>query len=107
LEAAKTRLGRFGDRNPGPNDPNAPGWLKTLRSGIDEFILTPATFQQDLCGSLSQSKVIGILASKEILVRNEDKKSTVQRTIPGIKAARGHRYFVLDRKALNTWLKQS
>jgi putative DNA primase/helicase len=103
----RPRLASFGHRAPGPNDPNAPGWLKTLRSGIDEFILTPATFQQDLCGSLSQSKVIGILASKEILVRNEDKKSTVQRTIPGIKAARGHRYFVLDRKALNTWLKQS
>jgi hypothetical protein len=100
----RPRLARFGYRAPGPNDPKAPGWLRTRRSGIDEFILTPATFQQNLCGTLRQSKVIEILARKGILVRNKNKKSTVQRTIPGIKAVRGHRYFVLNCRALRAWL---
>jgi putative DNA primase/helicase len=57
----KTRLARI----PGPKDPNAPGWLKTPRSGNQEIILTAATFEQDLCGNFNQSKVIGIPWTKK------------------------------------------
>jgi putative DNA primase/helicase len=97
---------RLATLDDGLDHPQAPGWLKTQRSG-KEIILTAATFQQDLCGSLAQSKVIGILVDRKILVRNKEKKSTVQRTIPGIRAARGRRYYVLKAQALRDWLKQS
>jgi putative DNA primase/helicase len=84
-------------------NPNAPGWLKTSPSGVKEIILKSATFRE-LCGDLEQPAAVRMLTNKRILVRNKDGKSTVQRAIPGIEAARGQRYYVFDQKALHAWL---
>jgi hypothetical protein len=98
-----SRLGRLGQGTGQASNPNAAGWLRTSPSAVEEIILKRATFRT-LCGNLKQSTVIQMLADEQILVRNRDRKSTVQRAIPGIKAARGQRYFVLDRKAFRAWL---
>jgi putative DNA primase/helicase len=102
-EKIRPKLGRLKKgRGPG-TDPKDLGWLKTSPSGVDEIILKQKTFSK-LCGNVPA--VSRMLADKGVLVRNTDGKPTVQRAIPGIKAARGLRYFVLDRRAFRAWRAQ-
>jgi hypothetical protein len=100
----KGRLSWIGDRNARTSGLKAPGWLKKQRSSNHQIILKPSTFHQDVCDGLRPSTVIRVLADKGILVRHQNGKSTVQRSIPGVDAARGHRYIVLRLKPLESWL---